>query len=85
MTSKILKQDDYFQSSDIALCAALCCYGYRIETIDKQNPRKAIFFIKKDEKLDDLIQKYWAHQLQAEAMGYFNFLKEIKARIYSRE
>ena len=84
MTSKILKQNNYFQTSDLPLCATLCCYGYSIEAIDKQNP-KAIFLIKRNEQLDDLIQKYWTHQLRVEPMSFFNFLKEIKARIYSRE
>jgi hypothetical protein len=85
MTQKILNQNDYLKSSDLALCATLCCYGYRIEAINKQNPQKAIFLIKRDEQLDDLIQKYWTHQLKVEPMGFFNFLKEIKARIYSKE
>ena len=82
MISKLSNQN-YWRSSDLALCATLCCYGYCIETIDRRNPSKAIFSIKKDERLDDLIQKYWAHQIQIEPMSYFNFLKEIKARIYN--
>lgn len=83
--TKVLTQDDYFESSDLALCATLCCCGYRIEAINKQNPKKAIFLIKRDGQLDDLIQKYWTHQLKVEPMSFFNFLKEIKARVYSRE
>lgn len=83
MTTKTLKQNDYFQSSEIALCAALCFHGYHIDSVDKKNPSKAIFLIKRDKQLDDLIQKYWTHQLQVEPMSYFNFLKELKARIYS--
>ena len=45
--SKTLQEKDYFKSTDICLCAALCCYGYQIETIDRQNPSKAVFLIKK--------------------------------------
>ena len=81
--TKILPENDYFKSSDIALCSSLCCYGYQIETIDKQNQSKAIFLIKKDEKLDGLIQAYFTHQLTVEPLSYFNFLKEIKTRIYN--
>ena len=83
--TKVLRQNDYFESSDLALCATLCCYGYHIEAINKQNPQKAIFLVKRDEQLDNLIQKYWTHQLKIEPMSFFNFLKEIKARVYSRE
>jgi hypothetical protein len=81
--SKVLQEKDYFKSSDICLCAALCCYGYQIEAIDKQNPSKAVFLIKRDEQLDDLIQLYFTHQLKVEPLSFFSFLKEIKTRIYN--
>lgn len=80
--SKTLQEKDYFKSTDICLCAALCCYGYQIETIDRQNPSKAVFLIKKNEQSDDLIQLYFTHQLKVEPLSFFNFLKEIKTRIY---
>ncbi len=83
MTQKILKEEDYFESPDLSLCATLCCFGYGIECINRQNPQKAIFLIKKDEQLDDLLKKYWAHQLKVDPLVFFNFLKEIKARIYN--
>lgn len=79
---KLLKSNDYFQSSDLALCATLCCHGYHIEAINKQSAHKAIFLIKKDERLNNLIRKYWAHQLRVEPIDYFNFLKEIKTRLH---
>ena len=82
MTTKLLKQNEYFQSSDLALCAAICCYGYEIDNIVKDS-QKAVFLIKKDEQLENLIKKFWSHQLKVDALGYFNFLKEIKSRIYN--
>ena len=80
--SKILKQNGHLESSDLALCVTLCCYGYQIESINRQG-QKAIFLIKRDDKLDSLIQKYWAHRLKVEPLSFFNFLKEIKTRIYN--
>jgi len=81
--NKILQEKDYFKSSDICLCATLCCYGYQIEAIDKQNPVKVIFLIKRNEQLDDLMGQYFTHQLRVEPLSFFNFLKEIKTRIYN--
>lgn len=81
--TKILEEKDYFKTSDIALCASLCCHGYQIEAIDRQNPAKAIFSIERDERLDSLVQSYFTHQLAVEPLSYFNFLKEIKTRIYN--
>lgn len=81
--NKLLKSNDYFQSSDLALCAALCCYEYKIENITKDSSRRAVFLIKKDEQLENLIKKFWSHQLKVDPLSYFNFLKEIKSRIYN--
>ena len=78
-----LKENDFYKSTDIALVSALSCYGYQIEAIDKQNPNKAIFLIKRNEELDNLIQRYFTHQLQVEPLMFFNYLREAKTRIYN--
>ena len=79
---EILLEKDYFRTSDICLSTSLCCCGYQIEAVDAQNPSKAVFLIKRDENLDDLIRLYFTHQLKVEPLSFFNFLKEIKTRIY---
>lgn len=81
--TKTLKETDYYKTTDIALVSALSCYEYQIEAIDKQNPSKAIFLIKRDNLLDNLIQQYFTHQLRVDPASFFNFLKEIKTRIYN--
>jgi hypothetical protein len=80
---KILRENDYFKTTDIALCSALCCYGYQVEALDKQNPSKAVFLIKRDEGLDNLQQLYFTHQLKVDPSVFFAFLKEIKTRLYN--
>jgi hypothetical protein len=81
--NKLLSETIYYKTSDIALCSTLCCYHYQIEAIDKQNPAKVVFLIKRDGQLDNLIQQYFTHQLCVEPLSFFNFLKEIKTRIYN--
>ena len=81
--TKILQEKDYFKSTDICLSSTLCCYGYQVEAIDRQNTSKAVFLIERDEQLDGLIQLYFTHQLKVEPLSFFNFLKEIKTRIYN--
>jgi hypothetical protein len=80
--NQLLFEPNYFNSSDFCLCTTLCCYGYQIEAIDKQNPSKAVFVIKRDNRLDGLIQSYFTHQLTVEPLSFFNFIKELKTRIY---
>lgn len=83
MTKTHFKEIDFYRSSDLAIISALSCYGYQVETIDKQNPNKAIFLIKRDEQLDNLIQQYFTHKLLVDPVSFFNFLKELKNRIYN--
>jgi len=81
--SKLLQEKKLIKSSDIALCSALLCLGYNIQKVERQNSGKAIFSIEKDEKIDSLIQRFFNHELKVDALSYFNFLKEIKTRIYN--
>ena len=76
-------QKDYFKSSDIAVCSYLCCEGYMIEKIERQESGKATFFIEKDDRLDNLINSYFTHQAKADPLVFFNSLKELKVRIYN--
>ena len=81
MTIKLLKEN-YVQTSDLALATCLCYFGYSIDEIDKSNPRKAQFVIKRDEKIDDYIKKFWRHELTVEPVAFINLIKEIKNRLY---
>lgn len=78
-----LKESDFYATSDLSLAATLQCYGYHIEAVDKNNPAKVIFLIRRDEQLDTLVQMYFTHQLQVEPITFANALKEIKTRIYN--
>lgn len=73
---------DCFSTSDITLCATLCSYGYNIESIDKSNPSKAEFLIKRDDALDELIMSYFSRCLKVEPMAFSNNLRAIKTQIY---
>jgi hypothetical protein len=78
-----LNENKYYKSSDLALCAALCCKGYVIEYVDKQNPKRAIFWVKNNNKLEEIIKSYWSRSLAVDPIAFFNILKELKARIYA--
>ena len=71
-----------FITSDLSLCAALCCLDYQIKKLEK-NGAKVIFFIANDEELETIVEKFWSHQLKVDPLRYFNCLKEVKTRIYS--
>jgi hypothetical protein len=76
------KMNDYFKTPDLNLCSTLQYLGFRVEVIDRDNPSRVIFYIKRENDLDDVIQAFWAKQLQVEPVAYFDTLKQIKSRIY---
>ncbi|MEM4326307.1 MAG: DUF5659 domain-containing protein [Candidatus Pacearchaeota archaeon] len=76
------QKNKYYSTSDLALATVISLW-YSLDAIDKQNPRKATFIFKRDEKLDKLLEAYWRRELKIEPQAYFNQLKAIKARLYS--
>jgi len=74
--------NEYYENSDLALVGALCCHGYTVEGIDKSNPQRVVFSVRRDERLDDLLQAYWSHKLLVDPIIFFGVLKELKTRIY---
>lgn len=84
MTTKILKENDFYRTADLALATTVFLF-YPLEAIDKQNPRKAQFLFKRNSQLDELIESYWRGELKVEPQAYFNTLRVIKARLYGEE
>lgn len=79
--TKILKQNDFYNTSDLALATMISLY-YPLEAINRQNPNKADFVFERNESLDKLIEGYWRGELTVEPQTYHNQLKIIKARLY---
>jgi len=75
-------QKPLFESSDLALVAFLSLL-FPIESIDKTNPRKAIFLFSKTRELDEQVRGYWRGETRVEPRAYFDALRRIKARIYA--
>lgn len=82
MTQERLKLNDYYSTSDLALATALSLF-YPVDSIDRQNPHKAVFLFKrKGIEIDQLIETYWKGELKVNPATYFQQLKIIKARLY---
>ena len=83
MTSE-LSQNDFYSTSDLALATVLSLY-YPIEAIDKSDPKRASFYFKRDENLDNLLEQYWRKELKIEPQSFFQQLRIVKARLYNEE
>ena len=78
-----LNENETFISSDLAIVAALSLH-FPIEAIDKRNPYKAYFIFQRTEALDRLVKAYYRGEHKEDPIKYFQQLKTIKSRIYSK-
>ena len=76
---------EYFQTADLGLATALCCIGYELITLDKQDKRKVSFIFKRKLGIDKDSNDYWADYIEVKARTYFDNLRTLKNRIYSSE
>lgn len=82
---KKLNENDLFASTDMCLCGVLLYSGFRLESIDKHDPAKAVFYWEREKGLDETIQAFWAGETRTEPKRFFNCIKEIKSRLYAQE
>lgn len=75
--------DNYYKTSDLALAASLSLYS-PVNTIDSTDSKRIIFIFKQSQELDQLVDMYWRGEMKVDPQQYFNQLKVIKSRIYSR-
>lgn len=75
---------EYFQTSDLGLATALCCRSYELLSLDKQDPRKVSFIFKRELGIEDDADAYWSNELETKARTYFDNLRTLKNRIYSK-
>lgn len=84
MKKKVQEEKNLYGTADLALAAAIYLF-YPLEVIDRENPRKATFMFKHDNRLDTLIEKYWRGELKVDPQAYFNALRIIKTRLYGEQ
>lgn len=78
----IMPINDFFQTTHTNLCASLLSVGYELDSVDKSNPSKTVFFIRRDERIDEVINAYFSRHLRVDAMSLLDNLKALKSRIY---
>jgi hypothetical protein len=74
---------NYHKTSDLALAATLSLYS-PIQSIESDDGHRMVFLFDKTPQINDLISKFLMGELRIEPQQYYNQLKVIKTRIYSR-
>ena len=75
----------YFYSHDIGLVAYLLCQDFELVGLDKVIKNKVLFILKRGDKKDTEIKKYWDFKSLVDAQSFFNQIKRLKNQIYSSE
>ncbi len=72
-----------YETSDLGLASALCCLGYAIDELKRDNPRRVVFcFLGKQEEIERAAGRYWDGSLRLPATQLFIHQKLLKQRIY---
>lgn len=77
-------EDQYFETTDLGLGTTILTLGFTLDSLDRSNPSRVRFVFKKKGGLDEVVHAYWQKELKVEPLAYFNNIKLMKNRIYSR-
>ncbi len=87
MISKKFSESNHssvFTTYDLGCSTALLCADFELLTIEKDDPRKALFVFQKQSGIEETANKYFADKLEVKARSYFDHLKALKNKLYSR-
>ncbi len=68
---------------DLGGSAALLCAGFELLSLNKENPRKALFVFKRTDGIDECANRYFMDQLEVRARSFFDNIKALKNKLYS--
>jgi len=71
-----------FTTYDLGCSTALLCADFELLTIEKTDPRKALFVFRKQGGIEETANKYFANKLEVRARSYFDNLKALKNKLY---
>lgn len=74
---------DVFTNYDIGVSTALLCAGFELLSVEKSNPKKALFIFRKKTGIEETANKYFADRLEVKARSFFDHLKAMKNKLYS--
>ena len=75
-----------YSTYDLGLAAFLVEKGFKLEAMDRDNPRKINFIFKRDDRrgeIEELANDYWSDKELLPPRKYFDTVKMLKNRIYS--
>ena len=78
-----LQELSVVKTPDIGVSTALLCADFELLSVEKVNPRKAVFVFKKDTGIEDVIGRYLSDELEVNARSFYDNFKIIKNKLYA--
>lgn len=78
-----MNTNEQFKTSDLGLAATLFASGFEIDSIDKSNPSRVVFYFAANEELEGWVNDFWLKKPQVATIDLMQHIKLLKARIYS--
>ncbi len=75
-------RNDYFITSDFPLGVTLLSLGFSLESISREDSRRASFYFQREESLDKTVQAFWRDDLRIEPKQFYLNQKLLKSRIF---
>lgn len=72
-----------YDTTDLALASTLLCYGFKLEKIEKTNPKRVIFNFIGDITIQQVVDLYFTKQALIEPNYFFSQIKFLKSKIYA--
>ena len=75
--------DEPYTTYDLGTASALLCSGFELLSLDKENPRKALFIFKRESDIEEIANLYFGDRLEVRGRSFFDSLKALKNKLYS--
>jgi|WetSurMetagenome_2_1015567.scaffolds.fasta_scaffold67445_3 hypothetical protein len=73
--------NEFYTTADFNLAVTLSL-SFPIDSIDRHDPHRVIFYFKRSDELDQHLESYWRHELRVEPQWFSGQQKAVKTRIY---
>lgn len=72
-----------FKTSDFQLSCCLVSIGFKLDCLDRSNPKRIEFCFEQTDSLNQVVQSFWKNELTLSPIDLFNAQKFLKSQIYS--
>lgn len=78
----IRRDIDLLETTDLTLASTLLTLGFDIMGINNQNPKRVVFYFKKTDALDGVIEAYWRKDIKVNPLELSKSRGEVLTRIH---